>query len=892
MSAVVAVPSTAVAVPSAAVAVPSIVAASLSAVVVVPSAVAAIPSVVSASMSAVIAIPSVVSASMSAVIAIPSVVSASMSAVAAIPSVVSASMSAVVAVPSVVSVSMSAVVAAPSVIAALPSVVSASMSVVVALLSVVSASSRPVAALPSLVSASLSAIAAFPNAVAPSLRVSPAVLPLTPVSSPAVPEATPFASAPTPLTDARSRHIVAAFKCYTPPMPQRSVSPDLVLSLSPPILRALLHAFGAPRGTSANAPLLTVARALFAARAPSKLQRALDEIARFASEPGRRAILEAALACGEPRADQWRTLPAADLAATLVTERATSRDKASARAAKRLLSLATLRLERRLPERASYELLAPGPAPDAKALRALLARSLGDATLDVWTHVGDDGSIEIAVFVCGPAAHALLPPTSKGSAPVREVLRPLAVDRLRVSPDGARVRVAPAAPEGLVRYASILGLSLGPSLTLRPFHAMTPAMFARSALPEGVRSVVVIAVRWREPNGTRHETRAFDVTASAPPTPGGYIDRVTLRVDVEGAARPVDVFLEVPYRFEISDLAHEETVRALLAHAGVFAPGATPDDAWSLAPFVHGDWRWRAVLGHDAVDRMLQGGLLARVRTPHVATEELRMLGTTYVVRTVPGEPSLEYALSEDPSFPARLVGPDDRVALRLDVAQLAAAMQRTLGATGAAGRILDGVLDLGEVAIGAGKLRFFYFAAAPAPGWAAVLHRACGVAATPVLLVPRGRKAGSEMLALDLDIAEQLGAAPLAHVVLLAAEALGVETQLEPWRHAREDVVIDRAKELVWVRGVLVRKLSDRAYRLLERLAREPGRTLAARELGGLLSRSGYPDVAARRAKLDLERQVRACLEEAGADSAIAGRILVAEARRGYRLAVSVKVV
>jgi hypothetical protein len=66
----------------------------------------------------------------------------------------------------------------------------------------------------------------------------------------------------------------------------------------------------------------------------------------------------------------------------------------------------------------------------------------------------------------------------------------------------------------------------------------------------------------------------------------------------------------------------------------------------------------------------------------------------------------------------------------------------------------------------------------------------------------------------------------------------------------------------------------------------------IPAKELGSHVSRSEYPDVAARRAKADLERQVRASLEEAGADAEVAGTLVVTEGRRGYRLGVSVKVV
>jgi hypothetical protein len=646
----------------------------------------------------------------------------------------------------------------------------------------------------------------------------------------------------------------------------------------------LLDVFGSPRGVRASSAPVAIARALFAGKAKSPLRRVLDEVLRFATALGRRAILEAAFACDEPRRAEWERETAEDLAVLLSVLRARSKGKQK-RAISRVLSLAMLRVDRQIPHLASYELVAEGDetrtTDDAPAK---IAKALGAG--DVWVHHADDGTLHMAVFLHGAPTATL----RMGKGVSREVSRPAFVDYVRLT-RGSRARVTTHAPELLPTYASALGLSLRPSLTLRSFDDLTAATFARSSLPRGVRAAVVVAMRVRTPAGARRETRAFDVAAEPRAPAAGYVDRVTLRVDLAGSERPVDVFLELPHRIEFQDPAFEAPLRALLDAIGVFSPGARPDDAWSLAPFSHGLWRWLVLLGEEAVLRMRKNGLLAPVRAAHVATEELRMLGTTYVVREVPGEPLLEYALSEDPSFPARLVRPEDHVALRLDLDKLAAAMRRDLGTEPGAAATPSPVLDLGVLSSRRGRVRFFYLASAPPEGWAASVRRACGVGTTPVILLPQGRAAVSEMAHVELDLFEQLGAAPLASVVRRAAKVLGIEEELEPWQLAEEVLYVDTVSQRVWVLGVLVRLLTENSYRFLEYLAKNASRVIPSKEVGAHVSASGYPDVAARRAKAEVERQVEGSLVAAGRDASIAKKLVVVEGRKGFRLGVTARV-
>jgi hypothetical protein len=649
-----------------------------------------------------------------------------------------------------------------------------------------------------------------------------------------------------------------------------SPSPELLLSLSPSVLRALVATFGPLPGSRPSAPLLSIVRAIFEERAGAKLARVLGSVvARFSTETARRAIVEGGRARRDARAGEWLEVPAADVAAKLAIESATEKGRAK-RATERVLSLAGLRLERELAERPTYELLAARAVAGEGAALAI-ERALGALVHDVWTHAEEDGGTRLAVFTRLPTATRLV---LEGEEIATRVDLPIAVDRLHVHPGGTRVSFTLATPELLPVYATALGLSLRPSLTLRPLHDLTAERLARIPLPRGVHSVTVVAIRRRRPDGSRHEIRALN--ALDPVHDGtagrtGYVDRATLRVMI--GDRAIDVFLQLPHRIEISDLAFEGPVREVLAAIGLFDPGALPDDARSLAPYEHGDWRWRSVVGDAGFDALVAAKILVRVIAAHVATEEHRMHGAGYVVRDVPGESGVQYALAEDRSLGARIVGKEDRVAWRLDRAALAAAMRADLGATavGKPGAIeVDAVIDLGVVTLASGKLRFVYAMGAPAKGWLTAIVRGCGIGVTPVVMVPRGHAGDVEgVIAIELDVEEQLGVKRIGRVLGRAAEALGVTAEVEPWRLCEEEVVVEGAAgggaRRVWVIGVAINGLSERGYRFVEYLAKNAGRVIATKELGGYVSNAGAPDVTARKVKREVEERVKGSLEAAG---------------------------
>jgi hypothetical protein len=408
-----------------------------------------------------------------------------------------------------------------------------------------------------------------------------------------------------------------------------------------------------------------------------------------------------------------------------------------------------------------------------------------------------------------------------------------------------------------------------------------------------VTGLSLVGVRVRGPNAVRIERRGPEALEAAQEDAAiGYFDRGTFRVGLEGAQK-ADAFVQLPHRLDVSPRAFESRVRVALDAVGAFRPGALPDDARSLAPYEHGEWRWCAVLGDLTFQRLLAHGRFERVDSAHVVTHEYRMHGTAYVVHEVPGEPDLWYALAEDRSLGARLVAPKDRVAWRLRLDVLADAMRADLGAMRPDVPLaLAGIVDLGTVVLASGRLRFLYVMGEPPAGWQDAVRRACGVGVTPVLLVPAGH--GGEapgVLTIELGLAAQLGAERIGRVLGRAAEALDIAHEVQAWRLCDDEVVVEPATERVWVLGVMV-PLRGRVYAFVAELAAAAGRVMPSKELGARLSTAGSPDVTARKAKAEAEKQMREGLDAAGVDVSIVERMIVTEGRRGYRFGVRVRVI
>ena len=374
---------------------------------------------------------------------------------------------------------------------------------------------------------------------------------------------------------------------------------------------------------------------------------------------------------------------------------------------------------------------------------------------------------------------------------------------------------------------------------------------------------------------------------------GGYITRVTLRFDLRGEELPIDAFLQLPHRVDVSDRRFDALIRRALAALGFMDPGTLPDDAWTIAPYAHAEWRWIEVVGEAELRAMVAAKLVAKKRGARVSGAEFRRLGSSYVTFEVPGEPGVRYALSEDRSVPARDVLEGELVVLELDVSALEANMRRELGATKAE-RPVAGVMDIGLVTLGRARLRFFYAMRSGDAGLAARITAACTNGAAAVVLVPAGRSVGDGLRLVELSVAEQLGAKGIARVLGTVAEALEIE-DVEPWRLTDAEVVIERATQRVWICGVLMTALAERSYRMIESLALRAGAVVPSKDVAEhIVGKRGKLDGVVKHVRPDLLRRVEKSFVDARKDvpAALIDQLAVMEGKRGYRLGLRARVV
>jgi hypothetical protein len=673
--------------------------------------------------------------------------------------------------------------------------------------------------------------------------------------------------------------------------------PDLTLVVSLARLRALLTTFGWPRGLAKGASHRLIARFLFGGAIAGDLADALEEIARLASDDGRRALVEAARALGVDTKKWPLDEGGADLAAYVVLARA-KRDRHAAR----VITRAHIRLNRLYAPRMSYDLatsLPPRETGGDAALANLLGKVAGEALDDVWHARDDAGRLHVAVIYAAPGVAEVIDGR-------RTVIRALRSDTMWIDFGDKRAAITTATPESLPRYGEVVGehawgdaqaLLARPSITFKPPQERGAKAVSDAVLPQGVRKIEVTAWLWDSGEGTRTEVRGDgDALAAAVDlvrVSGGYFRRLNVRVWIDGAPYPVDVVMQLPNVVRFSDSRWETPARAAVASLGLFAPGAVPDDAWTLAPFVHPEWRWRLVLGDAAVDLLLKKKMLLRVATKKVASAEYRALAWSVSTHDVPGEPEVKYAVTEDRSVGARDVPEEARVMLRLDVTGVGDAMRGAVGSAKPAKAIADAV-DLGELATSEGVVRVAYAMTRPTKALVEAVRRACGVKATPVLLVPEGRRVEALGFAqVELAIAEQHGTVDGATLRARIGEALDLD-ELRGERPTAiadaADLVVEEATGRVWLFGVAMTEMPSRGEKMIAVLVDAGDRAVLAKEAGSAISPSAADaDVVGRKVRKLIDPWVAASFHRAGrpVPRELAGGLIVTDPRGGYRLVV-----
>lgn len=671
------------------------------------------------------------------------------------------------------------------------------------------------------------------------------------------------------------------------------LDPEITLAIDPRVLRALLRVHGAPRG------LAPTARALFGVECADPLASALEDTARFGTDAGRRALLEAAHAVGRATA-QWPLDDApADFAARLVTARAGDATLAA------IFTRARLRLARSMPPQLAYDVLALAPRARAAASRLLPAMRawLGDEVfVDLYAHEAEDGALHVALlYLAAPIA------VCAGPRAARSVHRPLRVDRLTYDPDAARLSVTTGQPERLWACVATFAEALWkdaayfsdrPSFTCKPLQRGGSATLRDAKLPPGIVRATVVGCQVDSGEDARIESRGGDALGALETrvrVEGGYFRRAVIRFDVRDSPFPVDVVMQLPHQITVSDGRFARLARAGIAALGLFAPGTLPDDAHTLAPFAHPEWRWRELAGDAGFEALRKTKLLTKKRGRGVTSAEYRRLGFSYVAHEIPGERRrVRYALSEDLSVPGCDVREDALELWTLDADALAAKMRRELGAA-PSGKAVAGIVDLGVVKLASATLWFLYAMRAPEKDLARRIVDACKAGVQPVILVPAGRHVSDGLREVELTLLQQLGVEGIGKVLGVIAEALDVAGEVEPWRVAEEPVVIDQATRRVWICGVLMTALAERSYRMLECLALRAGELVPAKEVGAYIAgpRSSFLQIA-RQTRPDLLKRIAASFAAAGVEppAGLIEGLVVVEGKRGYRLGVGARVI
>jgi hypothetical protein len=676
------------------------------------------------------------------------------------------------------------------------------------------------------------------------------------------------------------------------------VHPELTLSLSPTRLRAIFAKLGAPSALGKASAPWKIARALFTGELAHATKDAFATIARFSHDAGRDAILEAADVVGYAVHPLAVKEGPADLAASLVLDR----DEAASLA---VLRRATIRIDRLHVPVPSYDLAGVPRAFAARFdLEAKLRLELGEDLRDAWSVVDDDGCLHAVIFYDAPPSLAL---AWEDGAVVRKAARSLRADIVRVDPNVGRFSLTTARPRHLVSLARAFGAALyadtgffglGPSMSFKKLLELGRAGFAELALPDGLESWDIVGCQWMKGDGSRHETRGPDALGALERNAhvaGGYFSRITMRITPRGSQTPVDVFMQLPHMLTVSDPRHEANAREAVFAIDGFRTGALADDAHTLAPWVHPEWRWREVVGDAAFEALLTKKLLVRVKTSAVASKDARTLARAVRVTQIPGERGTSYATPEDWSLPARDVRDDETEMWELTSDRVNDVMRAGLGLTPIAKpQAIDGVVDLGHLDAKSGRVRIVYAMQKPPKRLARDVRDACKLGTQPLYLVPEGRRlTEASVHQVELTLLEQFGLGDMKDVLRRIVQEVGLEEEIaiEARTEMRAELTYERSVDRLWLSGVALDALPDLARRMLVFLIESAPKVVSVRELGHAMSSATMnPDVMVRKTRRGLRRWIEQCFVAVGKalPKDAVERVIVKEGRGGYRLGVT----
>jgi DNA-binding response OmpR family regulator len=137
------------------------------------------------------------------------------------------------------------------------------------------------------------------------------------------------------------------------------------------------------------------------------------------------------------------------------------------------------------------------------------------------------------------------------------------------------------------------------------------------------------------------------------------------------------------------------------------------------------------------------------------------------------------------------------------------------------------------------------------------------------------------------------LPAGPHGDILAGIIQQLRLENEIAPHVYMRDDLIVDHGRGQVWFQGVLLTELNagTHPFKLLDLLAKSPGRIVSKQSINDALSESRGDDEVAKKAKLALIKAIKDSFTGAGrAEPADLGKI-IAPKNGGYVLQTTARV-
>ncbi len=457
--------------------------------------------------------------------------------------------------------------------------------------------------------------------------------------------------------------------------------------------------------------------------------------------------------------------------------------------------------------------------------------------------------------------------------------RPAATDLIRYDPKTGRIGIATRSPQLLKVYRSVLGTLVGGDerffggenvCSLQTLQQQGNELFTKHRV-QGISRVDVVEILWRRGDrdkfwvSGRNVFRILD-DLQAKLLEGELIE-AKLTIAFSGGGRSGHVTLKSPNIIEIRAGRHQALVEQLLDSAGLrgsFNPDGTPRSFWSLYPWRLKEAEWRLRLGTTTFDSLRASGLLRSIKLD--AVDHPDHPGVRGSLEVIEISPLTAVGVSADPAIGVRTLTSSDTEGYELDAELLAAQIQKSLALTGSCRELVGGTgqWSLGQRTFAPGlTVAVFLAVREPGPTDASLIADAAS-GFVPVLIVPQCCVGGVDGIA---SIGCRLPHGPFDVLLEPIVTRLNWHGQIPPNVWASGDLIIDTGRGKMWYRGIELTKIQfgTHPFKFAEIVAKGRGRIVPTRDVSDALSSARLDNDAAKTAKRDFVKALKASFEAQG---------------------------